>query len=707
MSGTDYTTTPNLKLYKPIRNKAVGTWGDLWNSNVDTIDALGGPTGSFAAKAFVQDTPPANPLPGQLWFDSSNPQLYVWFVDPTSAQWVIATAYAGGLTTDAPSDGQTYGRQNGAWTNVAGSGSYLPISGATPMTGPLTLSGNATLALHAVPLQQLNTAVSAPITATGSTTPRSVQDRAADVANVKDFGAKGDGVTNDTAAIQAALNAVPAAGGTVFFPPGTYLVSQSIAVQSNTRLDGYGALISASSAWTYISGGPPNPDMFFYNSNWSSLVLSDHDITVTGLHFTYINHQLAAGVGGQHAIRFYTTQNVIVRDCNFQYGGDATYMIGCNNVLIIGNACYHQVNCPFDASYGPKNYRIIGNYCEMGAPGQFVNFNGLGGGSLPTGNTASGLVVEGNQFVYTDPATSAAINLSTLAATEACNDVIITNNILVGGAWINGQGNISNVVISNNVIIGTPSGGLPAIWLHPDGSNTPANINVVGNMIVGAQTTQANGGVIFVNGNNYFIGSNAVLGSAFYSAIQTAAGAGIVGNNNLSVGTGGATNIVAGSNNSSQSTDYRIKTGGGLGWLDASGFLAKFVSIGNTWSFYNTDASGALYQLFGATMHQTGSALNVWASLTFGQTLANFGLCAGAAAGSPPSITAAGSDTNIAMQIMGKGTSGVLSGGFQGAAAPTTAQIPNLRSAVWKNTTDGSVKLYYDDGGTLKSVTLT
>jgi hypothetical protein len=158
MSGTDYTTTPNLGLYKPIRNKAVGTWGDLWNSNVDTIDALGGPSGSFAAKAFVQDTPPANPLPGQLWFDSSNPQLYVWFVDPTSAQWVIATAYAGGLTTDAPSDGQTYGRQNGAWLNIAAGGGYLPITGATPMTGPLTLSGNATLPLHAVPLQQLNAA---------------------------------------------------------------------------------------------------------------------------------------------------------------------------------------------------------------------------------------------------------------------------------------------------------------------------------------------------------------------------------------------------------------------------------------------------------------------------------------------------------------------------------------------------------------------
>ena len=40
MSGTsDYTVTPNLGLFKPIANMAVGTWGDLWNSNADAIDS--------------------------------------------------------------------------------------------------------------------------------------------------------------------------------------------------------------------------------------------------------------------------------------------------------------------------------------------------------------------------------------------------------------------------------------------------------------------------------------------------------------------------------------------------------------------------------------------------------------------------------------------------------------------------------------------
>lgn len=46
------------------------------------------------------------------------------------------------------------------------------------------------------------------------------------VFNVKNFGALGDGSTDDRAAIQAALDAVPSRGGTVFFPSGVYLISK-------------------------------------------------------------------------------------------------------------------------------------------------------------------------------------------------------------------------------------------------------------------------------------------------------------------------------------------------------------------------------------------------------------------------------------------------------------------------------------------------
>jgi hypothetical protein len=45
--------------------------------------------------------------------------------------------------------------------------------------------------------------------------------------NAKVFGAKGDGVTDDTAAIQAAIDSLTA-GGEVYFPPGTYNISAAL-----------------------------------------------------------------------------------------------------------------------------------------------------------------------------------------------------------------------------------------------------------------------------------------------------------------------------------------------------------------------------------------------------------------------------------------------------------------------------------------------
>ncbi|WP_130291583.1 glycosyl hydrolase family 28-related protein [Pseudonocardia sediminis] len=58
--------------------------------------------------------------------------------------------------------------------------------------------------------------------------------------NVKSFGAKGDDTTDDTAAIQAAFAAVPAAGGQVFFPAGTYRVTSGLTCANQVKLVGVG-----------------------------------------------------------------------------------------------------------------------------------------------------------------------------------------------------------------------------------------------------------------------------------------------------------------------------------------------------------------------------------------------------------------------------------------------------------------------------------
>lgn len=58
--------------------------------------------------------------------------------------------------------------------------------------------------------------------------------------NVKDapYGAAGNGTTNDTTAIQTALNDVPTSGGAVYFPPGDYLVTAPLAPKSRTLMYG-------------------------------------------------------------------------------------------------------------------------------------------------------------------------------------------------------------------------------------------------------------------------------------------------------------------------------------------------------------------------------------------------------------------------------------------------------------------------------------
>ncbi|KAF7359318.1 Beta-1,3-glucanase [Mycena sanguinolenta] len=108
--------------------------------------------------------------------------------------------------------------------------------------------------------------------------------------NVKDFGAKGDGVTDDTAAINSAItsgnrceggvavcNSTTITPALVYFPQGTYLVSDSIVTLYYTQLIGDATnpptLLAASSftatalidADPYIPGG--NGAEYYVNQN--------------------------------------------------------------------------------------------------------------------------------------------------------------------------------------------------------------------------------------------------------------------------------------------------------------------------------------------------------------------------------------------------------------------------------------------------------
>lgn len=61
------------------------------------------------------------------------------------------------------------------------------------------------------------------------------------VNSVADFGAVGNGISDDSPAFESALGAVPSGGGAVFVPPGTYLLKSKIELRDGVVLRGAGA----------------------------------------------------------------------------------------------------------------------------------------------------------------------------------------------------------------------------------------------------------------------------------------------------------------------------------------------------------------------------------------------------------------------------------------------------------------------------------
>ena len=86
--------------------------------------------------------------------------------------------------------------------------------------------------------------------------------------NVLDYGAKGDGSTDDTDAILSAIAAMPSNGGALFFPAGTYIVNSDnvngfkFNGKSNFVVEGYGATIKVKDGAAVITN---HEVMFFIN----------------------------------------------------------------------------------------------------------------------------------------------------------------------------------------------------------------------------------------------------------------------------------------------------------------------------------------------------------------------------------------------------------------------------------------------------------
>jgi hypothetical protein len=169
------------------------------------------------------------------------------------------------------------------------------------------------------------------------------------------FGAKGDGTTNDRAAIQAAIDAVSAAGGgTVLLPAGTYLKPGSVtalAPKSNVTLQGVPGLTVIQLDATGI-----NPILRSTSGSFSNFHMRDiiFDGGRTSALFTEY---------GANPDVFYGT-NISIRNCTFRnlrtFGQGFSY---CDDVLIDG-CKYININRDGCYAWNTSHLRVTNSYFE-------------------------------------------------------------------------------------------------------------------------------------------------------------------------------------------------------------------------------------------------------------------------------------------------------------------------------------------------------
>jgi len=198
--------------------------------------------------------------------------------------------------------------------------------------------------------------------------------------NVKWFGAKGDGVTDDTSSIQLALNAVKTAtapfspysqsrGGKLIFPAGRYYVSSAMSIKSGTVIKGEGSEASL----IYNNGTTNNVFEFttFANGAIHSLSIEDIGIvqnsviTQTAGSAIYINNNFGASPNIKNVRITGTYQGLYLDNC---YPSNIVNVHSFNN---LSSAFYTGFNCTSTtfqncyAGIGVDGFKISGSYITL------------------------------------------------------------------------------------------------------------------------------------------------------------------------------------------------------------------------------------------------------------------------------------------------------------------------------------------------------
>ncbi|WP_158301609.1 glycosyl hydrolase family 28-related protein [Paenibacillus mesophilus] len=361
--------------------------------------------------------------------------------------------------------------------------------------------------------------------------------------NVKWFGAKGDGASDDMAFIQKALDTANArGGGTVFFPKGTYIVSPSGSTRINLRNDVH-LLGEGTSAVIKVKDNAGDYGMIF-GSNNSGVPLKNVRISnlrvdqnPQGNQTCNIDSSRTDSYYWQFVVGLYNYESIVIDNVTF----DPTCGINTitlNNInaknATITNCRFNFVMAKGDGSYDNSAIYLNGrshtvsNCIFYAVPGQKAR------GAIETHTGTSVISNNVSDGYYT------GINIQSSESSGDHSDMTVTNNTISNA----NQGiqfgprtthPIKNVVISNNTIhlINTVHLRNLTTGISTAGSSVDAadyeNITVTGNTIVFQEeltrrTTLNEGayGIGFYKESNYtnIVVSNNVIKNAPVTGIR-------------------------------------------------------------------------------------------------------------------------------------------------------------------------------------------
>jgi hypothetical protein len=267
------------------------------------------------------------------------------------------------------------------------------------------------------------------------------------VFNVMDFGATGSPTGIDTAAIQAAIDAAYSAGGaqTVFFPPGTYVVTNRIVLRSRVSLQGSGRGSTVRAHDTFCDAVKfqqtpqlcPN-SMIGFNS-YSDPVVNDLSIR-----FLQIDGNKASNVAGSGI--FVAGSNITIDGCYIRDTPHAGIVIGTSG----SQTC--------------RNVQVLNNWVHNpSAPGLFWGALAVTGCKPPTGS--AGVVFNGNLATTDDGGMSYGITIEPNSGwAQNVQNVVIQSNTIRGG-FIAATGDpaafVKDIQILRNDVDASPANGIP------------------------------------------------------------------------------------------------------------------------------------------------------------------------------------------------------------------------------------------------------